>query len=119
MENINEPLNKTITDIHNLLIWETDSYGSLAPRYSSIVHAENWIRRLYTQIAFGNWLNPNVTAGPEGEVVFEWWYGAKKLTVYVSSPNVEYIKVWGTDIYTDMEDGDAEPIDTCKELWSW
>ena len=120
---INEPPFKAITDIiseiEDLRTWETDSYGCPAPSYGTVKKAEDWIIRLYFQIAFQDWISPNVTSGPEGEVVFEWWYGVKKLTIYISNQNVEYIQVWGTDIYEDMSDGNAESIDACRKLWMW
>jgi hypothetical protein len=58
-----------------------------------------------------------VTAGVNGEVVLEWWHGEKKLTVYVTSESVEYLKVWGDDIGSEMEDGDAAPV--APALWRW
>lgn len=119
----NEPLVKAITkittEVNDLKTWGTDSYGCPAPSHSTGRRAENWITRLYFQVAFQDWIKPNVTAGSEGEVVFEWWYGVKKLTIYVSNQGVEYVQVWGTDIYEEMSDGDAEPIDTCIRLWLW
>jgi len=118
-----EPLFKTITTlidkINVLKTWDVDSFDCPAPDYNTIRNAENWITRFYFQVAFENWTNPNVTSGPAGEVVFEWWNGIKKVTIYVSSQSVEYVQVWGTDIYKEMSDGDAAPIETCKELWSW
>lgn len=119
----NEPLFRTIIEINNeideLGIGEADAYGCPAPGYSTIGQAKNWITRLYFQVAFENWMRPNITTGSEGEVVFEWWQGAKKLTVYVSSQAVEYVQVWGIDIYEDMSDGNAEPVETCMKLWAW
>jgi hypothetical protein len=60
-----------------------------------------------------------VTADADGAVVFEWWYGTKKLTVYVSDKSAEYVKVWGTDINSEMSDGEAESVDMCRALWLW
>lgn len=65
------------------------------------------------------WIEPNVTASEEGDVVFEWWHHTKKLTVYIGNQSAEYVKVWGTDINSDMSDGDANPISTCRSLWEW
>lgn len=118
-----EPLFKIITmfidKINVLKTWGVDLFDCPAPDYSTIRNAKNWITRFYFQVAFENWSTPNVTSGPAGEVVFEWWNGIKKVTIYVSSQNVEYVQVWGTDIYEEMSEGDAEPIEVCKELWSW
>ena len=85
------------------------------------MHAENWIVRLYLEAAeLGRpWIKPNVIADAEGEVVFEWWYGKKKLTVYIGDESAEYIQVRGPDRHSEMSDGDAEPISVCRSLWLW
>ncbi len=114
-----ETIASIIDKINVLKTWETDTFGCPAPDYNTIRNAENWITRFYFRVAFQNWINPNVTCGPAGEVVFEWWNGVKKVTIYVSRQSVEYVQVWGTDIYKEMSDGDAKSIETCKELWSW
>jgi hypothetical protein len=65
------------------------------------------------------WIKPNVIADANGNVVFEWWYGKKKLTVYIEDESAEYVQVWGADIRSEMSNGDAEPISTCRALWLW
>jgi hypothetical protein len=52
-----------------------------------------------------NFGDPNLTTSPEGRIVFEWWNGSKKLTLYVDERGFEYIKVLGPDMETEMEDG--------------
>lgn len=65
------------------------------------------------------WIKPNVIADANGDVVFEWWYGKKKLTVYIGDESAEYVQVWGTDVESEMSDGDAEPVSKCRALWLW
>ncbi len=110
-----------LAEVYNLLLWQNNwnGYGASAPKPDAISHAASWISNFYHSITGLDWRSPNVTAGPQGEVVFEWWKDAKKLTVYVSGQNVEYVQVWGPNIRTDMFDGDAQSIETCRELWSW
>lgn len=116
-----EALNNTLTKVYNLLTWNDgwNGYDAPAPRYSAVMHAASWIIRFFFLVAGSDWISPNVTGGPEGEVVLEWWYDTRKLTVYISGQSAEYVQVWGTDINTDMSDGDAEPINVCQLLWSW
>jgi len=99
---------------------EWDGQG-LAPDSDAILHAENWIMRLFLEVAGGGltWVQPNVIAGAHGDVVCEWWNGKKKLTVYIEDENAEYVQVWGTNIHSEMSNGDAEPISTCRSLWLW
>ncbi|HTK08434.1 MAG TPA: hypothetical protein VL485_14790 [Ktedonobacteraceae bacterium] len=108
-------LMQTIAQVQKLLAWDAD----ISANIKTVRHAESWIYQLFSHIASLTWITPNVTLGSEGEVVLEWWYKEKKLTVYISDTNVEYVQVWGADIYTEMDDGDAEPINTCRLLWMW
>lgn len=55
----------------------------------------------------------------EDEVVFEWWYNSKKITVYISSSDADFIKVWGSNIHNEMEDGKAVTSDQINSLWKW
>lgn len=113
----------TITKLYHLLTWENgwNGYHSCAPEYDAVIYADQWIVQMFLEaIALDSiWIEPNVTASEEGEVVFEWWYGTKKLTIYIGNQSAEYVKVWGTDINSDMSDGDARPISTCRSLWEW
>jgi len=65
------------------------------------------------------WMKPNVTASADGEVVFEWWNGTKKLTIYIRDQSAEYVKVWGADIDTEMSDGNADLSSIRQSLWRW
>ena len=116
-------LKETLTKLRNLLTLSAgwNSYDSLAPNSDAVLHAENWIVRLFLEVAdLGHtWIQPNVIADANGDVVFEWWHGKKKLTVYIEDKSAEYVKVWGTDIHSEMSEGDAEPISTCRALWLW
>ncbi len=58
-------------------------------------------------------------ADAEGEVVFEWWHGNKKLTVYIGDDSAEYVQVWGTDRHSEMSDGDAEILNLSQVSLLW
>jgi hypothetical protein len=120
---VKEALKETLTKLRNLLTWSAgwNSYDSLEPNPEAISHAENWIGRLFLEVADLGlpWIQPNVIADANGDVVFEWWHGKKKLTVYIEDESAEYVQVWGTNIHSEMSNGDAEPISTCRSLWLW
>ena len=120
---VKEVLKDTRTKLQNMLTWKTGWNGSdcLAPDPDAIKHAEVWVTRLYLEVAdMGRvWVKPNVIADANGDVVFEWWHGKKKLTVYIGDESAEYVQVWGTDIHSEMSDGDAEPISKCRALCLW
>ncbi len=120
---VSDALQDTLTSLHNLLTWGAgwNGYDSLAPSPEAVLQAENWITRLYREVADAGhtWIKPNVIADASGDVVFEWWYSNKKLTVYIGDKSAEYVQVWGADIQSEMSNGDAEPISTCRALWLW
>lgn len=60
-----------------------------------------------------------VTRSHEGEIVLEWFFGGKKLTVYFSADRDHFIKVWGPNIQTDMEDGEARDHLAVLAAWRW
>jgi hypothetical protein len=64
-------------------------------------------------------LPPNVTSSSDGEVVFEWWNKGKKLTIYVGSSLVGYVKVWGPDVDSDMEADDVTEASRLAAVWDW
>jgi hypothetical protein len=66
-----------------------------------------------------SWSSPHITLSEAGEVVFEWWHRNKKITLYFGDGQPEFIKVWGTDIETEMDSGiltDGWPL---TSLWLW
>ncbi len=118
-----EALLPTFNKIYNLLTlpdgW--NGYDGCAPQSAAVEYAHHWMSLLYLEVTSSGqkWLDPNVTASGEGEVVFEWWQGSKKLTIYIGNQSAEYVKVWGPDINTDMEDGLADSLDMRGLLWKW
>ncbi|MBS0352253.1 MAG: hypothetical protein JSR33_13930 [Proteobacteria bacterium] len=64
--------------------------------------------------------SPNITANSEGDVVLEWWFNEKKLTIYITSEQISYIKVAGERI-EDMEDGLLVPQNPnqLEDLFFW
>lgn len=120
---VKETLRDTLTKLQNLRSFQAgwNGYDSMAPNPDAILHAENWITKLFLEVAdIGcSWIPPNVIADANGDVVFEWWHAKKKLTVYIGEESAEYIQVWGTDIHTEMADGNAEPTSARRALWLW
>lgn len=87
---------------------------------NTILNAVNWIIELRKIVGLRKywWSEPLVNISGS-EMVFEWWHGAKKVTVYFSETNAEFIKVWGADIDNEMEEGVAETNDQIEVLWKW
>jgi len=113
----------TLGRVVDLLDWRNgwNGYDALAPDRDSVKRALVWVSTLYAEVRAVErpWLAPNVTAGAEGEVVFEWWQGDRKLTVYIEHDAVSFLQVWGDGIGTQVVDGDAISASVCRTLWLW
>ncbi len=114
---------RTLSEIYSLLNWPEgwNAYNARAPKYEAVQYAAHWIELFYREVMDSrlDWLEPNVTASAEGEVVFEWRHGVNRLTIYVGNQSVEYVKDWGADIDTEMEDGYAKSPQIRRTLWQW
>lgn len=67
------------------------------------------------------WSPPLVNVSYDSDVVLEWWNKSKKLTFYINQSSLDYIKVWGSDIDTEMEDGSINSMHdySIRRLWQW
>lgn len=83
----------------------------------ALSRAAGWLSWL--QESVDRWDEPLVTANADREVVFEWWHSDRKLAVFFSSDTSELIRVWGTDIDTEMEEGSPEVRDEALAAWAW
>ena len=107
---VNEiPIYGTTQRIRLLQDWGAnwDGAEAVAVNAATVARATALINQMYvtaSQIGV-DWSDPNVTASPHGEVVLEWWNREKKLTIYVSENQSDYVKVWGPDIDNEMDDG--------------
>ncbi len=121
-ENFRTPLDETLDEIDALLAWpeEWDGY-QVAPSHDAVRHARSWIELLYEDVSASSqgWIEPLVVADAHRNVVFEWLKNNYRLIIYVSPEMVEYLKVWGPDIWSDMEDGNVETSEESRALWRW
>ncbi len=118
---VRRSLGDTFNDLNRLRTWDVgwNGYDAPKPEHTAIEHAWSWITSLFQTVASLGWIKPNVTGGPDGGVVFEWWYGKRKLTVYVEEQSIEYVQVWGTEVDAKITDGDIESMADGRELWMW
>lgn len=116
------PTLSAITTLSQLDInW--DGCGSARPSPAAIQRATVMVESFYRLVAAnskasGQWVDPHVSASEEGEVVLEWWNDAHKLTLYIGEKSAQYLRVWGTNISTQMDDGMIEG-NHFQGLWLW
>lgn len=91
--------------------------GWRSPASVTVDHARTWlIQYLLSNVATAG--TPHMSISAHGEIVFTWWHGSHKLNIYFDEEGVEYLKTWGADVYTQMEDGPAIDIDPLF-AWLW
>lgn len=96
-----------------------DGHGSDAPNERSVQRAAALAEELITLVGqTQEWVDPHAGLDESGDVVLEWWNADRKLTVYVQSDAVEYVKSWGPDIEDQMEHGPLGAT-TFVKLWEW
>jgi hypothetical protein len=98
-----------------------DGFGSVAPKAEAVGNAHQMILDLYrqsTQCKHASWANPAVSASESGEIVFEWWRRDRKLTVYISATEAQFLRISGPDIDDDMQDGELVGSQFLG-LWLW
>jgi len=120
---VHKEILRTLAELYNLSTWPEgwNGYDARAPELEAIQYAAWWINVFYGEVAdlHLDWSEPNVTASAEGEVAFEWRHGTKNLTIYIGNQSTEYLKDWGADINTEMEDGYADSPNIRRSLWKW
>jgi len=62
---------------------------------------------------------PRRGSPPHESVVEVWGPKDKKVTLYIGESSAFYIKVWGPDMHSEMEDGELESLDFLYELFTW
>lgn len=86
------------------------------PPNAAELRAEAWLKA-QAQLVGEDFLSALHNVSPEGEDVYEWWSKKRKLTIYVTPAGIEtYIKIWGPNPDTEMEDGTVISI---VDLFKW
>lgn len=111
------------TMLSDLLGWKAgwNGYDAKAPAAGSVIAAATWLGSL-EEVASEDAVElppPSITASASGEVVAEWWSGSKKLTFYVLPDRIDFVKVWGPDMRTQMLDGTIASPRQALGLLSW
>lgn len=112
-------LETIIAQIHEMLTWPAgwNTYDALPISPASAVHAEAWITEVYQRdLTLVD--DINVIADAWGDVVFEWWGKVKDkhLTIYIGKDVIDYVRDWGLNMETEMDDGVITSIDRFVEL---
>jgi hypothetical protein len=118
-----DDVRNTIAKLRKMLDWPEDwnGHGAAKPSTPAILKASHWIIHMRADAGSTEapWLRPYVVPDQDGDIVFEWSNGERTLSVYVSPDAVEYLKVWGADIHSQMEDDVMRTREDNRSLWLW
>ena len=96
-----------------------DRRHSARPSQAAVENARQMLEDAYRQTAPAwVWQGPSLSVSEDGEIVMEWWNGIRKLTIYVGQNQSTYIKSWGPNLVSDMEDGEL-PENWISLHWAW
>lgn len=62
-------------------------------------------------------MTPLLSSDENGRPTLEWWHEGRKLTVYIEK--AVFVKAWGPNVITEMEDGEIETVQDVKDLQAW
>ncbi len=99
-------------------IW--DEYGFQRPNDLTISHAETVIEKLLDLIISTDYrfITPFISGDGDGNVTVIWYNQKRQLHFKIGENDVQYFKVWGTNIDTEME-VDFLKSEHCLDLWKW
>jgi len=64
--------------------------------------------------------NPHVGEDEHGNATFEWWRGARKLTLYLESdPNEQLLKSWGPNMHSEMVYVPTQDYKAVRAAFEW
>lgn len=73
---------------------------------ATIALAETWLRLAIAVTPQGAWRRPLASATVRQEATVEWHNGPRQVTLYFDADGAQYLKSWGANINTEMEDGE-------------
>ena len=97
-----------------------DEYGSRKPSGLALNNTRHLMEELFDAVVSTKhaWLTPFISSDEEGNLTVAWHKGEHELHFEISADEVEYIKVWGIRIDTEMDVGVLNRDDYLT-LWEW
>ena len=117
-------LQNCLNTLRKIKAWHNnwDGNGSAKPSKKALDNAKAVITDIYnySKNAREVFLEPNITAGGDGEALLEWWYKDKSLSLYIYHNQITYLKAPNENI-SEMEDGTIKKLKMIDyhNLFSW
>jgi len=99
-----------------------DGNGSPAPSKALLAEAREALALMHAgALARGlRWEEPHLGVNERGQITMDWWKGTRSLTIFIRSEDrIEYLRAWGKDIETEMEDGELNRLADFVALSRW
>lgn len=108
--------------IHPDLLKRFEGYETIS--FTTLSTTDRLVDKLYTTAKNNNlwWYSPLLNRycyREERGVVLEWWNKQRKYSIYVAEDQINYIAVWGKDMYNEMEDGNISLDNDLTDFWKW
>lgn len=97
-----------------------DDRGSLKPTNLTLAHAKKVMDAYINSVTSAGYQcnTPTISSDGDGDITAAWYKGERQLHLQIREHEVEYFKVWGTNIDTEME-VDFLKLDNYLTLWEW
>ena len=109
-----------INKIHSLYSRQEnwDGNGSEKPKSESIEHAKKWGAQICAWIINNDyeWRIPFISSDEQGDVVLEWWYQDRNLTLDISGNEVAFSEVRQADSSPHITNGMLKHSDIAPKL---
>lgn len=99
-----------------------DGRRGVAPSSALVDHAREVVAMLHAGAMTRGirWEVPHVGSNERGQITLEWWSGPRTLTIFVRDiDQIEFLKAWGSDIASEMEDGEISRLSDFGTLSNW
>lgn len=95
-------------------------YGLERPSDLTIVHAESVMEMLLNLVISNDyrWLTPFISGDGNANITSIWYQGKRELHLKIGENDIEYFRVSGININTEMEVNSLE-FDAFLRLWKW
>ena len=104
MRTNDEEIAEIVADITRFAIAYVEANRASA---ATIALAETWLKFAIAVTPQGAWKRPHASHSACQEVIVEWHNGARQVTLFIDDDGAQYVKSWGANIVTEMEDGEV------------
>ena len=99
-----------------------DQKGSRKPSKHALYETKQFLSDIIQRLSVTDhkWIDPLfITSDEDGDIEVSWYHGKHELHMTINEVEMEYIKVWGIKIDTEMDCDTLTDNNSFIELWDW